>query len=326
MAALLKSYQQMDPVMVARSQEISLPHSYWSVLSPEDRTEFIRLRSSFLQGQKISSKDRRTVTFRKELISVLKYIERSSIHTEERSVLVGVCFAGPFICVNTRQLKNFLGRCKSSINGSFQQMGYVALRTKAKARSCVVAVMPSLQNEQNILRQWTVRCASEDAQFCFISSFAHVQLPTITEDDLYDEKRSSHRATTTNAHSQFNQIAPVQYQQFLPMKPQQMYIPQQMHQQVPIQPRQVEFDLPDLDDPGQLHQPIKNYDLAQSMSVDTFSNYGSNDGWNDDPMAFDSSTFDWDGAHSQATLVKPMARSSSLFLPAVKDWDFFADF
>lgn len=312
----------MEPHLSMRNQEIALPPSYWSVLSQEDRAEFMRLRSNFLQGQKISSKDRRIVTFRKELITVLKFIERSDVHQEERSVLVGVCFAGPFICVNTRQLKNFLGRCKSSINGSFQQMGYVALRTKAKARSCVVAVMPSLQNEQNILRQWTVRCASNDAHFCFLSSFSHVQLPTITEDDLYDEKRPT--AAQPLAPPQPFQAMPRQYQQFQQMQP---FMPQQIRQAPPTKPRQIELDLPNVDEgsPFDPETPHVHSDLATSMSVDCFSsmNYG-NDAWDDATTAFDGPTFDWDLQIPSNT--KTMPHSSSAFLPSVKDWDPFDDF
>jgi hypothetical protein len=72
---------------------------------------------------------------------VLKFLEYSESHREERCILAGIAFAGPFICVNTRLLKSFLGRCKSSINGGFQQMGYVAIKTKTKARGCVAAVL-----------------------------------------------------------------------------------------------------------------------------------------------------------------------------------------
>jgi hypothetical protein len=97
----------------------------------------------------------------------LSYIERSSIGIEERSILVGVAFAGPYICVNTRQLKLLIGRCKSSINGNFQQLGYTSLRTKSG--ELLSTILPSLVNEMTVLRQWTVRCASEDAQFCFAS-------------------------------------------------------------------------------------------------------------------------------------------------------------
>ena len=168
--------------------EMNLPSQYWNAISQDDRNEFIRLRNSFHHGQKISSKDRRIITFSKELNIVLNYLERSDDNQEARCVLCGVCFVGPIVCVNTRQLKSFLSRCKSSINGSFQQLGFVALRTKAKARNCVLTALPSLQTHQNILRQWTVRCASENTDFCYLSSFSVSQLPEITEADLYDEK------------------------------------------------------------------------------------------------------------------------------------------
>ncbi|OHS94075.1 hypothetical protein TRFO_39710 [Tritrichomonas foetus] len=171
------------------ASDLHLPQSYWNQLSQDDKNEFLRLRTNFHHGQKISSKDRRIVTFRKELLIVLNYLERGQENMETRCVLTGVCFAGPLVCVNTRQLKSFLSRCKSSINGSFQQLGFVALRTKAKAKSCVVAVLPSLENHQNILRQWTVRYTSVDAQFCFVSSYPYSNLPEITEDDLFDEKK-----------------------------------------------------------------------------------------------------------------------------------------
>ena len=171
--------------------EIPAPSVFWNSLSQEDRNEYLRLRQSFHSGQKISSKDRRIVTFRKELNIVLQYLERSSQNMEARCILTGVCFVGPLICVNTRQLKSFLSRCKSSINGSFQQLGYVALKTKAKARNCCVAVLPALQNHQTVLRQWTVRVAGEEAPFCFVSSFPYVGLPEITEDDLFDEKKTA---------------------------------------------------------------------------------------------------------------------------------------
>ena len=164
---------------------------YWNNLGQEDRVEFQRLRQHFHQNQKITTKDPRLICFSNELSAILKFIEHSAQGRENRTILAGVAFAGPFICVNTRQLKNFLGRCKSSINGSFQQLGYVALKTKSKARTCVLSLLPSLMNDQNTLRQWTVRWASNDAKFCFVTSLTNIQLPNITEDDLNDDHKSS---------------------------------------------------------------------------------------------------------------------------------------
>ena len=154
-------------------KDVNLPPQFWDVLTTDEKNEFTQLRSQFRQNLHTSVKDRRVVSFANELRLVLQFIERDELHKEERSILTGVCFAGPFICVNTRQLKTFLCRCKSSINGSFQQMGYVALRTKAKARQCILTLLPPLASEQTILRQWTVRRASDSTDICFLSSFLY---------------------------------------------------------------------------------------------------------------------------------------------------------
>lgn len=212
MAASLSPIQSSDGLTPA-------PATFWNSLSQDDKNEYLRLRQSFHNGQKISSKDRRIVTFRKELNIVLQYLERSPENMEARCILIGVCFVGPLICVNTRQLKSFLSRCKSSINGSFQQLGYVALKTKAKARNCCVAVLPSLQNHQTVLRQWTVRVAGEEAPFCFVSSFSYVGLPDITDEDLFDEKPKPIRSNSSHLNTSSlmfpHQFLPQQQQSIL---------------------------------------------------------------------------------------------------------------
>ncbi|OHT06587.1 hypothetical protein TRFO_25327 [Tritrichomonas foetus] len=173
------------------------PHPvFWERLPTEDKAEFIRLRNQLHSYQKPTGKDPRVVTFRKELLAVLKFIERDEAHREERSILAGIAFAGPFICVNTRLLKSFLGRCKSSINGGFQQMGYVAIRTKAKARTCIVTVMRSLTSDPALLRQWTVRGASPHADSCFVSSFNVALLPDVTQADMNFDSRSMSRSNS----------------------------------------------------------------------------------------------------------------------------------
>lgn len=181
--------------------ESSLPATYWNHLSQSDKAEFLKLRNQLHQSQKTSVKDRRLVSFSNEMTTILQFLEQSESGREWRCILAGVAFAGPFICVNTRQLKNFLGRCKSSINGSFQQLGYVAVRTKSKAKSCVLSVIPSLANDPNLLRQWTVRCASDDAHFCFVSKFQPYPMPTITPEDLNEERKPQ---ILTSGGSEFN--------------------------------------------------------------------------------------------------------------------------
>lgn len=161
-----------------------IPAHIWNKLSQDDQIEYLRLRVKFHQQQRSSGKDSRVASFHNELLTARSYIERRQTGKEERSIICGVCFAGRYICINTRLLKYFLGRCKSSINGSIQQMGYVALKTKTKARNCVLAVMHSLVDDVNNLRQWTVRCVSDSAMFAIVSSFPDAKIPEIYDSDL----------------------------------------------------------------------------------------------------------------------------------------------
>lgn len=278
------------------ANEIPLPQSYWNAISQDDRNEYLRLRQSFHHGQKISSKDRRIVTFRKELNIVLHYLERSTENMEARCVLTGVCFAGPVICVNTRQLKSFLSRCKSSINGSFQQLGYVALRTKAKARNCVVSVLPSLQNQQNILRQWTVRVASDDAQFCFLSSFSNSELPEITEDDLFDEKKPLNRTRSafTPMQSTLGITPPTKTVTFGHiLTPKTTYAPLYNNNQQgtlvfdPLKPKPLDYELQSLSDydPNDFSSSAFP-SMSTSFSMDCFKDYDQD--WDNDNLLEDN--------------------------------------
>ncbi|KAH0792701.1 hypothetical protein GPJ56_003324 [Histomonas meleagridis] len=286
---------------------MSLPSQFWNALSRDDQEEFIRLRTSFHNGQKISSKDRRIVTFSKELNIVLRFLERSEQNQEARCILTGICFVGPIICVNNRQLKAFLSRCKSSINGSFQQLGYVALKTKSKARNCVISALPMLQSHPNILKQWTVRCASDKTKFCFVSSFTNVQMPEILDEDLYDEKQNNHQKMQAKqfpatAHqyqyNYLNQIQPIR----------QTFMARQ-----PLQIQQLDDDLPTIDDlsPETGFGDIST--MPSSISVDNFSEY--------DTLWSDFQNQSEDPFQRAST---GLARSESAFIQ-ISQWDPFSD-
>ena len=106
----------------------------------------------------------------------------------------------------------------------------------------------------------------------------------------------------------------------------QPYVPQQIRPPPPTKPRQIELDLPNMDE-GSPFDPETNHhsDLATSMSVDCFStiNY-TNDTWDDTATAFDGPTFDWD--LQMPSNNKTMPHSNSAFLPSVRDWDPLDDF
>jgi hypothetical protein len=43
-----------------------------------------------------------------------------------------------------------------------------------------------MKNQENLIRQWTVRVASDQAQFCFVSSFSGLAMPEIKRDDIFE--------------------------------------------------------------------------------------------------------------------------------------------
>jgi hypothetical protein len=57
------------------------------------------------------------------------------------------------------------------------------VKTKSKARQCVLGILPSLKNDQGALRQWTVRFKKSN---CTVASsiIQSTQFPSVEEADL----------------------------------------------------------------------------------------------------------------------------------------------
>jgi hypothetical protein len=176
-------------------QSVPTPPSIWNQLSGDDQAEFLRIRRTFQDAPKVTSRDRRVQTFPRDLKQVVSFIERSPQDAEVRAIVVGLCFVHGIFCINTRQLKTFMARCKSSINGSFQALGYTLVATKSKARECCRAAMPTLRGHREVIRQWTARVVREPASHDFVSSFTVSGLPEIKPEDLYQGQKMKREQT-----------------------------------------------------------------------------------------------------------------------------------
>lgn len=157
---------------------------YWNKISQDDQTELIRLRNQL--HQKVT-KNSRLISFSDDLTKILEYIEHDDIGREWRCILIGIAFAGSYICVNTRQLKTFLGRCKSSINELLQHLGYFSVKEKTKTKTYVLSIIPYLINDRGLLRQWSVRFATNESPICFFPKFRPRPVPLLKEDELKEE-------------------------------------------------------------------------------------------------------------------------------------------
>jgi hypothetical protein len=111
----------------------------------EDRLEFAHLQESFKSRP---TRARHTGFFHDELIRILEFIHRRPQQCGQRGIATGLLQAGPYLCVNTQQLRRLTGRCKSSINIGLQQLGFATVKTKAPLAKL---------DDQSAERQWTVR-------------------------------------------------------------------------------------------------------------------------------------------------------------------------
>ena len=165
--------------------------SYWNMLPEDEKEDYLRIIEEFRNEEKKTSKDKRIFSFPNERSKIINFIERSEVNKEVRCILVGICFCGPILCLNNRQLKLLTCRCKSSINGSFQKLGYVSILSKSKSKDCVLAALPSLKAHTTILRQWSSRYVSSNTLLCFIPSIVNIQTPEILPEDVHEEKTKS---------------------------------------------------------------------------------------------------------------------------------------
>lgn len=127
-------------------------------LSRADAAEYCRLKESFVHSQNSGIRDRRGNSFKNEIETIIRYVDRRPEGRESRALATGLIRAGSFLCVNSQRLKSFVCRCKSSINNGFQQLGYESVKARNQANSCLASTLPSLsKNNPNLSRQWTVR-------------------------------------------------------------------------------------------------------------------------------------------------------------------------
>lgn len=102
------------------------------------------------------------MSFREQLMKVFEFVDMKMAQRQTRGLLAGVIKWGEYVCVNTRQLQKFTGRCKSSINNGFQQMGYTSLKSKSQTQTCLMTALPCLIKDQGLSRQWTVRYLAKE--------------------------------------------------------------------------------------------------------------------------------------------------------------------
>lgn len=130
---------------------------YFNLISKEDQDKYSNLRSTLSSHVCRNRRGKRLETFAEMLNAIQIFCIRGDSDDWKRCLVCGVCWIPNGIAINTRQLGLLIDKCKSSINGSLQKMGYTTLQSRSESSAPLIEAIPALKSNFAELRQWTVR-------------------------------------------------------------------------------------------------------------------------------------------------------------------------
>lgn len=127
------------------------------LLSERDLICYQEMRQRFFDDSGKSKKGERLDLFITKLDEIRRYIEKGNENDWKRGVVCGIFFLKNSIAINIQSLRTLLGKCKSSINGSLQQLGYVAKPQTTEFQIELNNMIPQTQRHAYELKKWTMR-------------------------------------------------------------------------------------------------------------------------------------------------------------------------
>jgi hypothetical protein len=167
---------------------------YWEFLSDIDKATYLQLKRDFTEASLRHARNTRLETFDGILEAIRHFAERKDDHDWRRFLVCGVCWIDNAIAINTRQLRLLVSKCKSSINGSLQKMGYTTNMSHSESWKILFPHIPLLKDHFSELRQWTVRYKGPAPPGQFIPAPAMAvpaQLAMIEQPTQDNERRPS---------------------------------------------------------------------------------------------------------------------------------------
>lgn len=131
--------------------------NHWFLLSDGDRGAYLKLRSRFYDEISKSKRGERIDIFIDRLNLVRAYLDRDESDKWKRCIVCGICFLESALAINIQQLRMLLGKCKSSINGSLQQLGYTAKPSTNEIDLELQQIVPIFKDDHAEFKKWTIR-------------------------------------------------------------------------------------------------------------------------------------------------------------------------
>lgn len=208
---------------------------YWWLLSEPDRTSYTYLRSFIKNNPESNQRNKRLTSFTDMLEIIRRYAIRGDSGDANRCLVCGILWLPGAIAINTHQLGFLMAKCKSSINGSLQILGYKETISRKTASDLVAKALLAIRDDRSELRKWTVRCIDDSL----------LDLSSLNEDQPH-EKQDQEKQESSPEKVAVQQPIQLQYQPMqMTMAPQMIqpfnynYMP--IQNQMPIQTFQNQF-------------------------------------------------------------------------------------
>ncbi|EAX95842.1 hypothetical protein TVAG_425950 [Trichomonas vaginalis G3] len=192
---------------------------FWALLNSTDMYQYMYIRTTLLAsiGKNIRNKSNENFA---DILQLLKnFCQRGDCEDWKRCLVAGICFFGNgSIAINTHQLRLFIGKCKSSINGSLHKLGFNYGLERSEATANIIGMIPMLKENPSELRQWTLRSPvplndvssvvlSEQSDCESIKSYSSPIAEPVKSDDAKKATTNTKQpAAEENTYSLFNDI------------------------------------------------------------------------------------------------------------------------
>jgi len=140
-----------------------LPANF-NLLSGADQQEFLALKDKFHAVTARAGKGERLDVLSERLALIRQFIERGDEDDSTRTAVCGIFFLRDSLAVNIQSLRILLGKCKSSINGSLQRLGYSAEPHGCDADEEFLSRVPGPLRQGSELRTWSIRRRAATAE------------------------------------------------------------------------------------------------------------------------------------------------------------------
>ena len=157
--------QVLKQSKTSQSQQMPL---FWDYLNDHDKEDYLKMRTA-LSSPACKHRRHHSNELNREIVNTIKnYVIRNDGDDWRRALVSGIVWLPNAIAINTRQLRLLLSKCKSSINGSFQQLGYVA--QPQLDQEILLKKIPFQFRKVTDFKKWSIRQKMSDYNISYNSN------------------------------------------------------------------------------------------------------------------------------------------------------------